>query len=129
MHLNDVIHAEIQNILILDLYIKMIGVYCVRHRKLTVISTIIRLLKILLAPVNSIKPIIMPILLKLFLCHTILAKASLMSIYNTCIFNYKHPEPFKRICVFEHSVMTNFNCACPAIQMGQGSGFLSEGSS
>ena len=22
----------------------------------------------------------------------------------------------KRICVFEHSVMTNFNCACPAIQ-------------
>ena len=25
--------------------------------------------------------------------------------------------------------MTNFNCACPAIQKGQGSGFLSEGSS
>ena len=25
--------------------------------------------------------------------------------------------------------MTNFNCACPAIQRGQGSGFLSEGSS
>ena len=22
----------------------------------------------------------------------------------------------KRICVFEHSVMINFNCACPAIQ-------------
>ena len=36
-------------------------------------------------------------------------------------------SPVKRICVFEHSVMTNFNCACPAIQMGQGSGFLSEG--
>ena len=35
----------------------------------------------------------------------------------------------KRICVFEHSVMTNFNCACPAIQRGQASGFLSEGSS
>ena len=35
----------------------------------------------------------------------------------------------KRICVFEHSVMTNFNCACPAVQRGQGSGFLSEGSS
>ena len=35
----------------------------------------------------------------------------------------------KRICVFEHSVMTNFNCACPAIQRGQGFGFLSEGSS
>ena len=33
----------------------------------------------------------------------------------------------KRICVFERSVMTNFNCACPAIQRGQGSGFLSEG--
>ena len=30
----------------------------------------------------------------------------------------------KRICVFEH-----FNCSCPAIQRGQGSGFLSEGSS
>ena len=35
----------------------------------------------------------------------------------------------KRICVFEHSVMTNFNCPSPAIQRGQGSGFLSEGSS
>ena len=29
----------------------------------------------------------------------------------------------------EHSIMTNFNCAYPAIQRGQGSGFLSEGSS
>ena len=38
-------------------------------------------------------------------------------------------SPVKRICVFEHSVMTNFNCACPAIQRGYGSGFLSEGSS
>ena len=38
-------------------------------------------------------------------------------------------SPVKRICVFEHSVMTNFNCACPSIQRGQGSGFLSEGSS
>ena len=37
--------------------------------------------------------------------------------------------PVKRICVFEHSVMTNFNCVCPAIQRDQGSGFLSEGSS
>ena len=35
----------------------------------------------------------------------------------------------KRICVFEHSVTTNFNCACPDIQRGQGSGFLSECSS
>ena len=40
-----------------------------------------------------------------------------------------HLSPVKRICVFEHSVMTNFNCTCPAIQRGQGSGFLSEGSS
>ena len=38
-------------------------------------------------------------------------------------------SPVKRICVFEHSVMTNFNCACPAIQRGQGSGFLCEDSS
>ena len=36
-------------------------------------------------------------------------------------------SPVKWICVFEHSVMTHFNCACPAIQRGQGSGFLSEG--
>ena len=41
----------------------------------------------------------------------------------------QHMSPVKRICVFEHSVMTNFTCACPAIQRGQGSGFLSEGSS
>ena len=40
-----------------------------------------------------------------------------------------HTSPVKRICVFKHSVMTNFNCACPAIQRGQGSGFLSECSS
>ena len=38
-------------------------------------------------------------------------------------------SPVKRICVFEHSAMTNFNCACPAIQRSQWSGFLSEGSS
>ena len=25
-------------------------------------------------------------------------------------------EPRQAICVFEHSVMTNFNCACPVIQ-------------
>ena len=54
--------------------------------------------------------------------------------HNSCekieLINYKlHMSPVKRICVFEHSVMTNFNCACPAIQRGQGSGFLSEGSS
>ena len=38
-------------------------------------------------------------------------------------------SPVKRICVFEHSFMTHFNCACPAIQRSQGSGFLTEGSS
>ena len=38
-------------------------------------------------------------------------------------------SPVKRICVFEHSVMTVFNCACPVIQRAQWSGFLSEGSS
>ena len=38
-------------------------------------------------------------------------------------------SPVKRICVFEHSVITNFSCACSAIQRGQGSDFLSEGSS
>ena len=43
--------------------------------------------------------------------------------------NFNQLSPVKRICVFEHSVMTNFNCACPAIQRGQGSGFLFEGSS
>ena len=40
-----------------------------------------------------------------------------------------HLSAVKRFCVFEHSVMTNFSCACPAIQNGQGSGFLSENSS
>ena len=43
--------------------------------------------------------------------------------------NWGYMSPVKRICVFEHSVMTNFICACLAIQRGQGSGFLSEGSS
>ena len=48
--------------------------------------------------------------------------------YNWSITDY-NMGPVKWICVFEHSVMTYFNCACPAIQRGQGSGFLSEGSS
>ena len=43
--------------------------------------------------------------------------------------SYHYMSPVKRICVFEHSVMTNFNCACPAIQRGQRPGFLSECSS
>ena len=46
---------------------------------------------------------------------------------RTCVRDYV--SPVKRICVFEHSVMTNFNCACPAVQRGQGSGVLSESSS
>ena len=33
-------------------------------------------------------------------------------------FNDKEMGPVKRICVFKHSVMTNFNCACPDIQRG-----------
>ena len=37
--------------------------------------------------------------------------------------------PVKRIYVFEHSVVTNFNCAYPANQRDQGSGFLPDGSS
>ena len=41
----------------------------------------------------------------------------------------QYMSPVKRICVFEHCIMTNFNCAYPAIQRGQGSGFLSKGSS
>ena len=52
--------------------------------------------------------------------------------FNMVCWELKHisySSPVKRICVFEHSVMTNFNCACPAIQRGHGSGFLSEGSS
>ena len=50
------------------------------------------------------------------------------SLWLTNIGEY-HLSPVKWICVFEHSVMTNFKCACPVIQRGQGSGFLSEGSS
>ena len=34
-----------------------------------------------------------------------------------------HMSRVKRICVFEHSIMTNFNCACPAIQWGRGLAF------
>ena len=39
------------------------------------------------------------------------------SVYTFDRFIY-HLGPVKRICVFEHSVMTNFNCACPDIQRG-----------
>ena len=53
----------------------------------------------------------------------------LLPLSHTLHVQYRYMSPVKRICVFEHSVMTNFNCACPAIQRGQGSGFLSEGSS
>ena len=54
-------------------------------------------------------------------------------IFIVCVlilqFDNNKMSPVKWICIFEHSVMTNFNCACPATQRGQGSGFLSEGSS
>ena len=53
----------------------------------------------------------------------------LLSVCLFCCISRIHMSPVKRICVFEHSVMTNFNCACPAIQRDHGSGFLSEGSS
>ena len=60
--------------------------------------------------------------------HTVALHLNVQS-HSKCIVFYYHLSPVKRICVFEHSVMTNFNCACPAIQRGQGSGFLPEGSS
>ena len=69
------------------------------------------------------------------------AEAILMSTHNMFLLrslendpliitgNPPYLSPVKQICVFEHSVMTNFNFTCPAIQRDQGSGFLSEGSS
>ena len=63
------------------------------------------------------------------LSHLIRVNCSLCKVRK----KYSHSRIYmwrvKRICVFEHSVMTNFNCACPAIQRDQGSGFLSEDSS
>ena len=55
------------------------------------------------------------------------ALIKLENIFNKC--HVIQMWRIKRICVLEHSVMINFNCVCPAIQRGQGSGFLSEGSS
>ena len=52
-----------------------------------------------------------------------------LSYFIAIPFCFYNMGPVKGICVFDHSVMTNFNCACPAIQRDQGSGFLSEGSS
>ena len=66
--------------------------------------------------VSHLKSLALKIYKKLESCHN-------------CKANEHDLGPVKRICVFEHSVMTNFNCACPVIQRGQGSGFLSEGSS
>ena len=46
----------------------------------------------------------------------VLAGKSTMS---TTMYNINnHTGRVKRIIVFEHSAMTNFSCACPAIQMG-----------
>ena len=50
----------------------------------------------------------------------------LVQLYQRKLMWFLYLWRVKRICVFKHSVMTNFNCACPAIQE---SGFLSEGSS
>ena len=59
------------------------------------------------------------------LCISYYLKSSVSWYKNT----FSYLGPIKRICVFEHSVMTNFNCVGPAVQRSQGSGFLSEGSS
>ena len=64
--------------------------------------------------------------------HNCFWRSSLYRVYTVCHSNrilWMHLSPVKRICVFVHSIITNFNCTCPAIQRGQGSGFLSEGSS
>ena len=68
---------------------------------------------------------------KSFLCLHMLCLCCnlLMFLWKNHSVMFMHMSPVKRICVFEYSVMTNFNCACPAIQRDQGSGFLSEGSS
>ena len=65
---------------------------------------------------------------RFFLCS---ANIQLIHFHETlkCLQNYLQMDRVKQICVFEHSVMTNFNCTCPAIQRGQGSGFPSEVSS
>ena len=63
--------------------------------------------------------------------HSVRVKNFYSSLHQNSKHNYTNQDlsPVKRICVSAHSVMTNFNCACSAIQRGQGSGFLSEGSS
>ena len=77
--------------------------------------------KDILAPLESLQPHLQLIWTTWLFCCPFLKKA------RPC--QLQQLSPVKRICVFEHSVMTTFNCACPAIQRGQGSGFLSEGSS
>ena len=66
--------------------------------------------------------------LQTHMCSHTIARTRGVALY-LMILLVPYMSPVKRICVFEHSIMTNFNCACPAIQRGQGSGFLSEGSS
>ena len=68
-------------------------------------------------------------LYKLKIVYSILVSESHVKNKQETTMVNSYMSPVKRICVFEHSVMTHFNCACPAIQKGQGSGFLSEGSS
>ena len=71
-----------------------------------------------------------PYVVRIFRENTRLKQRSSYLVFSDCRgLSHRYMGPVKRICVFEHSVMTSFNCACPAIQRGQGSGFLSEGSS
>ena len=70
--------------------------------------------------------------LQYFLLIPVVCKQELNFSLSLCVSFHSvqhNMSPVKQICVFQHSVITNFNCACPAIQRGQGSGFLSEGSS
>ena len=58
---------------------------------------------------------------------TALLVAQLVFRTDRCRQTMQYLSPAKRTGVFKHSVMINFNYACPAIQRGQRSGFLSEG--
>ena len=67
---------------------------------------------------------------RMYRCKILTSSNQTLRYIRKCIrIWFYHTGRVKRICVLEHSVMTNFNCACPVIRRGQGSGFLSEGSS
>ena len=66
----------------------------------------------------------------MFLWRTDENYSSIIIKYPLYLFHWRY-HPVARqanLCLWAFC-MTNFNCACPAIQRGQGSGFLSEGSS